>query len=216
MANGPAFPEAEAQTIIEYARKTGEPAAEAIVDDVRDWLGHPETVLDRAEAWDPRATKAISDAKESIVACRRRLATYWSGPAYESYVTYLDSIEKVFDDAQGVLAGMSGLLRDSQDTVTEAYRAAIQSIGDCAADILMAVGGIPGARDWLGALGEVARLLANFVHTLTDLENQVAGVIAEYGRTGQDLQQKATDLEVPSRMPPAAGASGGWDVRPTS
>ncbi|MQA87891.1 MAG: hypothetical protein GEV03_25515 [Streptosporangiales bacterium] len=214
MANGLAFPEAEAQTIIEYARRTSAPAAEAIVDRVRDWLGHPETVTDRAEAWDPAAKRAIVDAKESIVACRGKLAEYWEGPAYDSFMAYLGSIEKAFDDAHDLMSGMSDLMENSRETVTETYRAAIQSIGDCAADILEAVGGIPGTTpDWLGILGEIARLLAKFVRSVTDLENQALGTITEYGETGLELQRKAADLKVPTRMPSSAGVADDWGVR---
>lgn len=217
MGNGLAFPESEAQTIVEYARKTGEEAAEQLVDKIRDWLGHPEVVMERAETWDPKAKKAIMDAKESIVVCKGELAAYWAGPAYDSFSIYMDSLEKSFDNAQEVMSGMSDLMQNARETVTKTYQAAIHFIGTCAADILEAVGGIIGQiKDWLGALGEVAKLLANFVRNVTELENQALGIIAEYGQTGLDLRQKATDLEVPSTLPPSAGVTDNWDVREQS
>lgn len=214
MSNGLAFPESEAQIIIEYARKTGETAAEAIIDKVRDWLGHPDVVMGRAESWDPDAKRAIQEAKDDIVTARGELAAYWEGPAYDSFSIYMESLEKVFDNAQGVMTGMSDLLQQSRDTVTKTYQAAITFIGECAADILEAVGGILGTlKDWLGVLGEVAQLLANFVRNVTALENEALGIITEYGQTGLDLRQRATDLEVPSSMPPSAGISDNWDIR---
>lgn len=208
-----AFPEAEAQTIAEYARRTGEPAAEELVGKIRDWLGHPEVVLDRADAWDLGATQAMN-AKDSVAVCKEELAPYWEGPAHDSFSLYIEVLERAFDQAREVMSGMSGLMHDAWDTLTETYQAAIEFIGQCAADILNAVGAILGnVEDRFGALRDVARLLADFVRKVIDLANEATEVIAEYSQTGFDLRRQAAHLEVPSAMPPSAGVPGNWDVR---
>lgn len=44
-----AFPEQQAQIILEYARETGQHAAEKLIDEIRDWGGHPEIMSARTE-----------------------------------------------------------------------------------------------------------------------------------------------------------------------
>lgn len=42
----PPFPEDSAGKIKDYARETGQEAAIALIDKIRDWLGHPEVVME--------------------------------------------------------------------------------------------------------------------------------------------------------------------------
>lgn len=214
MANGLAFPESEAQIIVAYARRTGETAAEELIERIRDWLGRPDVVMDRADSWDPKARRAILDAKQSIAACRDQLAPYWEGPAYDSFSTYIGDLERTFEHAQDIMGGMSELMRSARETVTATYQAAIQCIGDCAADILEAVGGLSGARaNQFGALAEVAKLLAEFIRDVTATARRAMDLIADYTAVGMRLRTQATGLAVPGAMPPSAGAADGWTVR---
>jgi hypothetical protein len=74
------FPEQSAQIIIEYATRTGYHAAVVLIDKVRDWLGHPEVVMERAETWDPDVKSEINDSDDSLVAAKADLQAYWEGP----------------------------------------------------------------------------------------------------------------------------------------
>ena len=82
------FPEDPAGKIVDYAKETGQEAAVALIDKIRDWLGHPEVVMERAEIWDPEVKSIINDSDDSLVTARADLEAYWEGPAFDSFKVY--------------------------------------------------------------------------------------------------------------------------------
>lgn len=132
----PLFPEEPAQIIIEYAKETGHDAAVALIDKIRDWLGHPEVVMERAKTWDPDVKTLIKDSDDSLVTAKADLQAYWEGPAFDSFNTYVSHLEDVIKSTADVTAEFSNLLQKSRETITETYKTAVRFISRCA-EIIM-------------------------------------------------------------------------------
>ncbi|MGH4019845.1 MAG: WXG100 family type VII secretion target [Pseudonocardiaceae bacterium] len=209
------FPKADADTIKEYAFEVGKPEVADLVDEVREWLGKPEKVTALATAWDPTAARMVRDAGESLGTCQRQLADYWEGRAHEAFSGWASDIDADIESTAAILSGMSNLLQDCNDVITRTYMLAIGAIGETAAAILEAVGGLFGTiKDKFGMLGEVAKLLAGFVRTITNLSQGAVEQIGDYRRFALDMRQKAAELNVMDRIPPSAELPENWEVRP--
>lgn len=212
----PPFPEETARVIVDYAKETGQEAAIKLIDKIRDWLGHPEVVMERAETWDPDVKSLINESDDSLVAAKGDLQAYWQGPAYDAFTTYASHLEKVTGDTAGVTAEFSNLLQKSRETITKTYQEAVRFIGDCAAIIVEATGGIVGSfKDFFGVVEAAANAIAAFIRNVVNLESKAMELMTEYGNLGLDLQQKVADMQIPSPIPSAVAESDNWDVRPT-
>ncbi|WP_190816568.1 WXG100 family type VII secretion target [Saccharopolyspora pogona] len=138
------FPEEEARKVLEYAKKLGLDAVAKIIDKIRDLFGHPENISPRVDAWGLDAKKAIDDSVASITNARADLKAYWSGSSFDSFSTYVDHLEKVFNGAGSVFGKMSDHLQDIASTMTDLYNSEIGFLIDCAAIIVRLTGGVIG------------------------------------------------------------------------
>jgi len=117
----PPFPEDSAGKIKDCARETGQEDAVGLIDKIRDWLGHPEVVMERAETWDPEVKSIINDSDDSLVTARADLEAYWEGPAFDSFKVYVTHLERVIASTSDVTAEFSNLLQMSRETITKTY-----------------------------------------------------------------------------------------------
>lgn len=211
----PLFPEEPAQIIIEYAKETGHDAAVALIDKIRDWLGHPEVVMERAKTWDPDVKTLIKDSDDSLVTAKADLQAYWEGPAFDSFNTYVSHLETVIKSTADVTAEFSNLLQKSRETITETYKTAVRFISRCAEIIIELTGGIIASikEFFFGAAEAVANAIADFIRNVTDLESKAMELMTEYGNLGLDLMQKVADMEIPSPLPSSTGEVDNWSVR---
>jgi hypothetical protein len=210
----PPFPEDSAGKIKDCARETGQEDAVGLIDKIRDWLGHPEVVMERAETWDPEVKSIINDSDDSLVTARADLEAYWEGPAFDSFKVYVTHLERVIASTSDVTAEFSNLLQMSRETITKTYQEAIRFIGECAAQILEATGGIiAGIPGLLGVFEAVFDAIAAFIRNVTNLESTAMGLMTEYGKLGLDLRQRVADLEIPSPLPSSAAEVENWYVR---
>lgn len=213
----PPFPEESARVIVDYAKETGQEAAIKLIDKIRDWLGHPEVVMERAETWDPDVKRIINESDNSLVAAKGDLQAYWEGAAYDAFTTYASHLEKVIADTAGVTGEFSNLLQKSRETITKTYQEAVRFIGECAALIIEATGGIIASvkEFFFGAAEAVGNAIAAFIRNVVALESKAMEIMTEYGNLGLDLKQKVADMEIPSPMPSAVAEPDNWDVRST-
>jgi hypothetical protein len=209
------FPEESAQIIIEYAKETGHDAAVALIDKIRDWLGHPEVVMERAKTWDPDVKTLIKDSDDSLVTAKADLQAYWEGPAFDSFNTYVSHLEEVIKSTADATAEFSNLLQKSRETITETYKTAVRFISRCAEIIIELTSGIVASIKELffGAAEAVANAIADFIRNVTDLESKAMELMTEYGNLGLDLMQKVADMEIPSPLPSSTGEVDNWSVR---
>lgn len=211
------FPDSSASEVIKWADKSGDPAAKALVNEIRKWLGAPNDVMVLAELWSPGASALVGDATQGMSTALADTKAYWEGAAFEAYEAYSSHVTGVIDEVSALLTEMSGLLLACRETITATYQAGIKFIGECAAILLEAAGSV--AQNWKdlwgGVCGAILDALAKFVRAVTQLEIDKAGILAQHGKNGLLLKQKAATLTVPDPMGDAAGESGNWDVRET-
>lgn len=63
-------------------------------------------------------------------------------------------------------------------------------------------------------LGEVVKLLGQFVTLVNDLLTGAMDNLSRFRRSALDMRQQAAAMAVLDRIPPIAMDSGNWDVRP--
>jgi hypothetical protein len=210
------FPYSSAAVVNDWAYRAGNAVARRLLDEIRDWLGHPEKVKPLAMTWSPEASTFINDAKHGILSAREDLKAYWEGAAFGAFSAYIDHVIKTVDDTYGVMAGMSDLILKLRDTITKTYQAGITFIGKCAQAVLDA--GATLAQQWKNLWGAVCeailQALSDFVGAVTELANSVQAILTEYGRAAVDLERKAAELRIPDPMPSAVGETGNWVPRP--
>ncbi|MGI8311407.1 hypothetical protein [Saccharopolyspora hattusasensis] len=215
-AANPPFPEEQAAKIIEYAEKTGQDVIVRIVNEVRDWLGHPEAVLGIARLWSPAAKAELLQADETVTNARTAIAASWTGSASEAYIAYLDHVTKVMQDTADLFDRFSKKLLDMRDHITEAYKIAIGLIGNTAAEVISLTGGLIARihETIFDVADEVLQALANFVRQMTSTAERVVQVMADFRRSGVEIAQVAADLKIPEPLPAAAAEPSDWKVRP--
>jgi uncharacterized protein YukE len=209
-----AFPEDRARKVLEYAARLGEHAVKEVIDKIRDVFGHPEKIVPLADSWGLDAKVKVMNSTGSITNARSNLAAYWEGPAFDSFKIYIDHLEKVFEKAVEIFAGEADLLQNMAKTMTDVYNAGIKFLTDCAAIIVEATGGIIGAiKDWFGVADVIAKAIADFLRSTSELMVKLETAITEYRTNGQDLRQKAAELKLPEAIPSSSVDVAGWDVR---
>ncbi|GAA3355773.1 MULTISPECIES: hypothetical protein [Saccharopolyspora] len=207
-----AFPDREAAIVVEYAEKTGRYVIVRVIDEIRDWLGHPEVVMDIAQAWSPAAKAGLLHADDTIVEARTSISGNWSGPAATSYLTYLDHVSKVMLATGELFDEFSGKMLDIRQHITDAYKEAIGIIGNTGAEILSMTGGIvAGAKELLfGVADAVLEALANFLRLITSTAQNIVQIMTDFQRSGLELAQRAADLQIPEALPSVVADSGNW------
>lgn len=100
------FPYSSAAIVNGWAYKAGNTEARSLLDEIRDWLGHPDRIMDLAASWSPNASTLIHDAKEGVLSARANLKAYWEGQAFGAFSTYIDLVTKAIDDTYGVMNKM--------------------------------------------------------------------------------------------------------------
>lgn len=210
-----AFPEEEAQKVVEYAVKAGQFAVVKVVAEIRDWLGHPEVVMDIAESWSPLAKENLVKADDTIIEARTSIKGNWSGVAAENYITYLDHVSKVMTETGKLFDDLSSKMLDTRQHITEVYKEAIGIIGDTAAEIISLTGGIIGGIQelWLGVADAVLQALANFMRQITATAKNIVQIMTDFQRSGLEIAQRAADLKVPETLPSVVAETGNWDVK---
>ncbi|MCA1674537.1 MAG: hypothetical protein LC799_20890 [Actinobacteria bacterium] len=171
--------------------------------------------MERAETWDPEVKSIINDSDDFLVTARADLEAYWEGPAFDSFKVYVTHLESVIASTSDVTAEFSNLLQMSRETITKTYQEAVRFIGECAAIIVEATGGIIAgiAEFLLGVAEAVGDAIAAFIRNVTNLESTAMELMTEYGKLGLDLRQSVADLEIPSPLPSSAAEVENWNVR---
>ncbi|GAA0508532.1 hypothetical protein GCM10011581_19460 [Saccharopolyspora subtropica] len=209
------FPEAEAQKVLEYAKKLGMDGITGIIDMIRDLFGHPENILARIEAWGDEGKRAIDDSIDSITNARADLKAYWEGPAFDSFGIYIDHLEKVFTGAATVFGKMKEHLQDIASTMTDLYNQAIGFLIDCADAIIRATGGVIASFQEfiIGVAEPVADAIATFITIVGEVLTEANTVIQQYRQASQNLKMEITNLKVPETIPSSSVDTEGWKVR---
>ncbi|QIZ35930.1 hypothetical protein [Saccharopolyspora sp. ASAGF58] len=209
------FPDEAAAKINEYAVKTGQAMIAALVHEVRDWLGHPEVVIDLAKSWSPGAKAELVKADDTILEARTSITANWSGAAADAYLAYLDHVSKVMQDTSDLFDQLGQKLLDVRDQITNAYKEAILLIGNTGAEIISMTGGVIASikESWFGVADAVLQALANFMRQLTSTASQVTQIMTNFQRNAVEIAQAAAGLKIPETLPTAAAESTDWKVR---
>ncbi|SDC97212.1 WXG100 family type VII secretion target [Actinokineospora iranica] len=217
-ADNRVFPYDSAATVVYWGDKAGNPLVRKLVDEVRDWLGHPEIVTSLAHQWGVDAKHHMDQSSGGLTSCLLDVKAYWQGPAFDSFAGYIGQVQEVVKANAQVLTEMGKLIQEMHKHITETYKSGIQFIGQCAADILAAAGGIAGnwAKLW-GAVAEgVLTLLGRFVTSTSTLAQKALDVMDGYSKSAFDLESKAVDLKIPDTAPASVGENGNWKVKPAT
>jgi uncharacterized protein YukE len=207
------FPEQPAQVVIEWAEKAGQTVIRGIIDEIRDWLGHPEEVRRIAQLWSD-ASAPIGQAIEGIGTTRADLTAYWEGPAYDAFNSYMDHVTQTITDTQTLLGEEANAIIALRSQITETYNAAISFIGECAAAIYDATAGVLENIEqlWATVPGAVMQALSAFVTKVTDLATKATTIVTEYGQGILAITQRASELRAPDDAPRSISEPDNWTV----
>ena len=213
----PLFPENEARKVLHWAEKAGNTALKKIVNEVRDWLGHPETLTDRKNAWSPSASGELTDALTALDDARGKLEGYWAGQAYHSYLGYLKDLEASTKETRTQLGKLATNLGQVRTEVNKAYMAAITFIGNSAAAILEAEGDLIGGIDITDPKSlitqvpsSILKLLADLLRELTSLQTKTMGILNNLQTAGENIKITISDLELAPQLPTIVGDEDSW------
>lgn len=220
----PVFPEAQAQTVTEWAVKLGITEAVALIGQIREWLGRPERVVAATRQWSPMATGHIVASGEGLVEATANLADYWEGRGQAAFDKYASHLQGVIGDTRRPIDKVATTLTDSLDIIRDAYKAATQLITDCAVAILRALEGVPNIIEGLvtrnpmvflkGAADTIVKALQGFVTGANNLAKATMDILTEKTQTGLKLESAVSLLPVPDNAPAALGDPDRWKVRP--
>ena len=207
------FPEQPAQVVIEWAEKAGQTVIRGIIDEIRDWLGHPEEVRRIAQLWSDASTP-IGQAIEGIGTARADLTAYWEGPAYDAFNSYMDHVTQTITDTQTLLGEEANAIIALRSQITETYNAAIMFIGECAAAIYDATASVLWNIEqlWAAVPAAVTQALSAFMTKVTDLATKATTIVTEYGQGILAITQRASDLRPPDDAPRAISEPDNWTV----
>jgi hypothetical protein len=212
------FPYDSAATVVYWGDKAGNSLVRTLVDQVKDWLGHPSVVLSIAGQWGTDAKAAMEMSGDGINTCVLDVKAYWQGAACEAFVGYATQVQDVIKANVQVMDDMGKLVEDLHRVITETYQEGIRFIGDCARAIADAAATIAG--QWIKLWGAVAegilRALADFIDNVSRLSQKALGLMDQYVKGAHNIATKAVDLRIPDTMPTSAGEPGTWKVRPVS
>jgi uncharacterized protein YukE len=207
------FPEQPAQVVIEWAEKAGQTAIRGIIDEIRDWLGHPEEVRRIAQLWSDASTP-IGQAMEGIGTARADLTAYWEGPAYDAFNSYMDHVTQTITDTQTLLGEEANAIIALRSQITETYNAAISFIGECASIIYGATADTLWNIEqlWAAIPAAVTQALSEFVTNVADLATKATTIVTEYGQGILAISQRASELRPPDDAPRAISEPDNWTV----
>lgn len=218
------FPEDQARTVTEWAVKLAVPAAVELVEQVREWLGRPERVVEATRRWSPVATGHIVSSGEGLMEVSANLADYWEGRAQEAFDKYTSHLQGVIRDTRLPIEKVATTLTDSLDIIRDAYKGATQLIADCALAILRALEGVPNIVEGLvkrnpivflkGASEAIVKALQGFVTAVNNLAKSTLDILTKQAQTGLKLESAVSMLPLPDNAPTSIGNPERWKVRP--
>ncbi len=215
-ADNSVFPYDSAATVVLWGDRAGNALVREMVDTVRDWLGHPETVNTYAHKWGVSAKGAMAESADGINSALLDVKAYWQGAAFDSFAGYIGQVQSVVTANTKVLADMGDLVQNMHKVMTETYMEGIRFIGDCAKAVINAASTI--AANWAKLWGAVAEgiliALRDFVDNVSRLSQKALDLMDQYSKSAHDIESTAIDLKIPDTMPASAGESGSWKIKP--
>lgn len=200
------FPDAEAAEIARLAREYGYPALEAVVNEVRQWVGDPFQILDVANQWGVEAKSALSEAGDRLGTAMDDVAFHWAGDAYEAFKSHGERVADTVREIDPVLTGMAQNLVNVANAVIDTYNGAVDLIidfGQYAARVIAVAGSIPFGVGIIDGLGVIDAAINDFVDALQDAKNVVIDAVCCDRRCPGTWRCEAGDALLRRRIPRA-------------
>jgi uncharacterized protein YukE len=207
------WPEQSVQVVIEWAEKAGQATIRGIIDEIRDWLGHPEEVSRIARLWSD-ASGPIGASLEGIATARADLKAYWQGTAHEAFNSHMDLVTETITKTQTMLGEEAKQIMALRTQITQTYNSALTFISDCARAIYNATSTLLGQVERLvTAVPEaVIQALMDFTANVNTLATNLTTIMTEYAQGMLGITQLASDLRVPDDAPRAISEPDNWTV----
>lgn len=212
------YPDEPAAEVKKWAIKAGKAQIAFFVDQVRDWLGHPEILYARATAWGTEATSQITAAQEAMTMAQTGVGLVWEGAAEKAYQSYLAGVQSVAKETADAMQKFAELLMSVHTLIIEAYNTAITFIGNTASSILAVGSGLiekaVDPRYWVtGVPSAILKLISQLYKDLTQVATDTHTRFGELTRTGQQLGSTIAKLKAPPNLHALAGDRSSWQPR---
>lgn len=217
------FPEDAARVLKEWAAKAGESWTAAVntaLDKIKDTLGHPDLLYQRASEWAPGASGLLNDAAHGLGSTRDNVKMYWEGQAFDAFDSYTTQVVQTSRDAAKALVDLSTTVNDIGNLIVDTYRDMIRILGETATNVLDAVSGVGGmladAITPLAAIGMAITGACDLLKTFIELVNKASDAalqrMVELRKAVQSIASNVSVLVLPDPIPAGVAISDNWDV----
>lgn len=217
------FPENAALVLKEWAAKAGEDWTAAVntaLDKIKDVLGHPDLLYQRASDWAPGASGLLNDAAHGLGSARDNVKMYWEGQAFDAFDSYTTQVVQTSRDAAKALADLSKAMSDIGGLIIDTYVKMIQLLSKAANDVLEATSGVAGmigdAVTPLAAIAAAVSGACGILQAFNTAVTEAATAALEQMKRLKDavaaIAANASLLVLPDPIPAGVSISDNWDV----
>jgi uncharacterized protein YukE len=227
----PPFPEAQAQTIRDWATKLNKPRATTLVDQIKEWLGNPDAVTAATRQWSPVATGAINESIAGLNTATTNAASYWEGRGADAFGRYSAQLEARAGGTRIPVQQVADTLRDSLNIIRDAYTAGVRLIADFAKQILEAGKSVPDILFGIAALSNpitapigieqltkgatstILSILQAFITAVEDAATTYIAMLTQKTQAILKLESAESIVPVPDDAPVGLGDPDWWKPR---
>lgn len=197
------FPEAEATDLIAVAREHGREDVEAVVNQIRRWIGDPTALSEHGLRWGAAAQGAIRDANYQLDESLRTLELYWSGGAKDAYAGYAAETTAAAAANAEVFVNMANELFEVSRNLIEAYNIALNLIIDYGQYLATVTYGVAGVLTGVGAfdvLGIISDAINGFVDSVQDRWDQTKDILLDIRVASERFQVHTEGFVIPGAV----------------
>jgi hypothetical protein len=217
MAETPVWPAEHDAKIREVAAEMGDNAAIAVLDKLKDILGHAPKMEQYGDIWSPQTMDRLTEAQEDFDLCVSRINDVWQGSAADEFKAWALKYRNSLGDFKGVVEGIREALYGCSKTITDVYKLAIELVATIAAQLVKLTTGILGSiPNPFGVADAIGGLLSAFIQKAGQLIGEGLGKMQEFRTIMSQIDSKVASLAELVPMGHVVAEKGGWEVRPAS
>ena len=217
MAETPVWPSEQDAKIREVAAEMGDNAAIAVLDKLKDILGHAPKMERYGDVWSPDTMDRLTGAQEDFDLCVSHINDMWQGPAADEFKAWALKYRNSLGDFKGVVDGMRKALYDCSKTITEVYKTAINLVAMIAAQLVKLTTGILGSfPNPFGLADVIGGVLGAFIEQAGRIIGDGLSRMQEFRTIMSEIASLVASLAELVPMGHVVAEKGGWEVRPAS
>lgn len=217
MAETPVWPAEQDAKIREVAAEMGDNLTLAVLDKLKDILGHAPKMEQYGNVWSPDTMDRLTEAQEDFDFRVSNINDVWQGPAADEFKGWALKYRTSLNDFKGVVDGMRKALYDCSKTITEVYKTAIELVAMIAKQLVELTTGIIGSFPLpFGVADAVGSVLGAFIEKAGKIIGDGLSRMQEFRTIMSEIDSKVASLAELVPMGHVVAEKGGWEVRPAS